>query len=96
MCDLIFESRHLDMINRLSSQEHLQYSYIKQLVVLKETELRDQMAAYQLAKPSDTHKILSLQVSLMCKLEPANVVIETKKIKKLGFYPIESLLITYR
>ena len=75
----------------------MQYSYIKQLVVLKETDIRNQMVGYtQLAKPSDTHKILSLQVRLMCKLEPASVVVETKKIKKLGFYPVESLMLTYR
>jgi hypothetical protein len=89
----------LELINRLA-KEYLQHWYIKELIRLKEAEIRDQLVGYSQAvntsEAQQYKQILNLQVTLMCKLEPANVVSEAKKIKKLGFYPIESLLVTYR
>lgn len=87
------------MINRLLNKEYLQHWYIKELIRLKEADIREQMAGYSQAvntsEAQQYKQILNLQVRLMCKLEPDNVVSEAKKIKKLGFYPIESLLVTY-
>lgn len=49
--------------------------------MLKEQDIREQMVGYsQAANTSEAYQyqyILNLQVRLMCKLEPDNVVVET-------------------
>lgn len=88
----------MDLINRLVNKEYLQHWYIKELIKLKEADIREMISGYSqnTSEAQQYRQILNLQVRLTCKLEPANVVLEAKKIKKLGFYPNESLLLIYR
>ena len=41
MCEVIFEKKHLDMINRIIDNDQLQYQYIVKLIEIKKEDIRD-------------------------------------------------------
>ena len=86
LCDAIFKSSHLEVLEKLQSEQTVQLSYISHLVESKKEEIKEQVTSFGssglVKKPikrtagSETSKwntILCMHVKLLCQLEPARV-----------------------
>lgn len=96
LCDSIFNGEHINIIERLHTNELLQYEYVKKVIEVKKDYIRNAVTGYSASKKSqaatDWQRILLLHITLICKLEKDNLLLLIRQIVKENFYPIEGCL----
>ncbi len=105
LCDAIFKSNHLEVLEKLQGEQKIQLNYIKQLVETKKDEIKELVSSFgtsatvkkQIKKSSGNESaiwtaVFNMHVRLLCVLEPLQVTSEIEKIIKENFYPMEDCL----